>query len=111
MTTQLVSMKLSVEEAKAETMLGSSSDDDLPKYPYGLSICLDDDALEKLGITELPAVGSTMQLVATVEVQSVSQYENQKGADNNLNLQITDMALSVPTKRDPASMASSLYKS
>lgn len=110
MTTQLVSMKLSVAEAKAETMLGSS-DDDLPKYPYGLSICLDDDTLAKLGITDLPAVGSTMQLVATVEVQSVSQYENQKGADNNLNLQITDMALSTPTvQRDPASMATSLYK-
>lgn len=88
----MISMKLTAAEAKADTMLGST-DDDLPQYPYGLSICLDDDILAKLGITELPPVGTVMQLTALVEVCSISQYENQDGADKSMNLQITDMEL------------------
>ncbi|KAG2171874.1 hypothetical protein INT44_002519 [Umbelopsis vinacea] len=75
-------------------MLGyPDSAEDQPAYPYGLSICLDDETLAKLGITELPKVGTVMQLTALVEVCSVSQYENQDGADNSLSLQITDMEL------------------
>lgn len=89
----MISMKLTAAEAKADTMLGDPSDDDLPKYPYGLSICLDDETLDKLGITDLPAVGTVMQLTALVEVCSISQYENQTGADKSLSLQITDMEL------------------
>jgi hypothetical protein len=88
----MISMKLTAAEAKADTMLGGT-DDDLPQYPYGLSICLDDDILAKLGITELPPVGTVMQLTALVEVCSISQYENQDGADKSMNLQITDMEL------------------
>jgi hypothetical protein len=88
----MISMKLTATEAKSETMLGDS-DDDQPAYPYGLSICLCDDELAKLGITELPPVGTVMQLTALVEVCSISQYENQDGADKSMNLQITDMEL------------------
>lgn len=103
----MISMKLTASEAKSETMLGYA-DDDLPKYPYGLSICLDDDALAKLGITDLPAVGSVMQLTALVEVCSVSQYENQTGKDNSLNLQITDMELAAGNG-EPKALANRLY--
>lgn len=88
----MISMKLTPAEAKSETMLGDS-DDDLPQYPYGLTVNLCDDELAKLGITELPAVGTVMQLTALVEVCSISQYENQDGADKSMNLQITDMEL------------------
>lgn len=92
----MISMKLTAAEAKSETMLGDSSDEaDLPRYPYGLSLCVDDDVLAKLGITDLPPVGTVMQLTALVEVCSISQYENQDGADKSMNLQITDMELAV----------------
>ena len=89
----MISMKLTAAEAKADATYLGGGDDDLPKYPYGLSICLDDETLAKLGITELPPVGTVMQLTALVEVCSISQYENQDGADKSMNLQITDMEL------------------
>lgn len=88
----MISMKLTALEAKSETMLGYD-EDDAPEYPYGLTVCLCDDTLAKLGITDLPAVGTVMQLTALVTVCSVSQYENQSGSDNSLSLQITDMEL------------------
>lgn len=103
----MISMKLTAAEAKSETMLGGT-DDDLPKYPYGLTINLCDDELAKLGITELPAVGTVMQLTALVEVCSISQYENQDGADKSMNLQITDMELANGNS-EPKSLANRIY--
>jgi hypothetical protein len=104
----MISMKLTPAEAKADTMLGEPAESDLPKYPYGLSICLDDETLAKLGITELPKVGTVMQLTALVEVCSVSQYENQDGADNSLSLQITDMELANGNS-EPQPIANRIY--
>ena len=46
----LVNMKMSAEETKEY----SGVEMEAPQYPYGLSIDLDDGALEKLGITALP---------------------------------------------------------
>jgi hypothetical protein len=104
----MISMKLTPAEAKSETMLGEPAESDLPKYPYGLTICLCDDELAKLGITEIPKVGSVMQLTALVEVCSVSQYENQEGADSNLSLQITDMELAA-SNSEPKPLANRIY--
>lgn len=104
----MISMKLSAAEAKSETMLGDT-DDDLPKYPYGLTINLCDDELAKLGITELPPVGTVMQLTALVEVCSISQYENQDGADKSMNLQITDMELAAGNGAEKA-IANRIYR-
>lgn len=85
------SMKLTPKEAKAEVSYDTPSK--APEYPYGLTICLDDEAIKKLGIKELPDVGQPMMLEAKVLVCSKSQYENQGGADTSLSLQITDMEL------------------
>jgi hypothetical protein len=103
----MISMKLSAAEAKGETMLGCD-DDDQPAYPYGLTIQLDDETLAKLGITDLPPVGTVMQLTALVEVCSVSQYENQDGAENSMSLQITDMELANGNS-EPKPLANRIY--
>ncbi|WP_059413439.1 capsid staple protein [Cupriavidus basilensis] len=107
---QLVSMKLSPAEAKEESGIAPSAED-APRYPYGLCLDLDDETLKKLGITDMPAVGSAMQLIARVRVTRISQYENQEGADACLGLQITDMALepAAPAARSAGDIATSLY--
>jgi hypothetical protein len=58
-------------------------DGDLPKYPYGLTINLDDETLAKLGS---PAAhrGHRMTLTARVEVCSTSQYQDRKGENEDL---------------------------
>jgi hypothetical protein len=100
-----VDMKMSAEEVKEYT---EPSVGDAPEYPYGLRISLDDDALEKLGLTQLPAVGTKMQLSATVEVCSTSAYSTQEGeSEASVSLQITAMELG--SAQQSTSAASMLY--
>lgn len=110
---QLVSMKKSAEEMredKSDACYAPAGDQ--PAYPYGLRIDLNDESLAKLGITTLPAVGTTMKLLAVVEVSSASQYESEHGKDRNICLQITEMALDAgaPAARSEGDIASSLYR-
>lgn len=106
----LVSMKFTPAEAKAEANEGTAlaAPEDQPAYPCGLSIYLDDEVLAKLGMTVLPDVGAPLTLMARVEVRSKSQYENQKGTDTSLSLQITDMALA-PETQSPEQRAAKFY--
>lgn len=100
-----VDMTMSREEAK-EQMEPTAMD--APQYPWGLKITLDDDALKKLGLTQLPAVGAKLQLSATVEVCSTSAYSTQEGeAETSVSLQITAMELS--GGQQSSSAASMLY--
>jgi len=64
-----------------------------PKYPYGLEIRLDDSALKKLGIKELPPVGTKMRLDAKVHVSGAMSNEGDHGKFRSVNLQITHMDL------------------
>lgn len=97
----MINMQLSKAEAK-EGCGASPADYDLPRFPYGLTLCLDDEVLEKLGITDLPKVGAVMLLQAQVTVTSVSsratQENKEKGeatesTSSDVSLQITDMEL------------------
>lgn len=82
---------------------------DLPEYPYGLRLCLDNDTLKKLGINKVPAVGSKMKLMAMVEVCSTSAYETKEnGMMQTMDLQIVEMSLSGNKKEiDPSKLYSS----
>jgi hypothetical protein len=86
----MVSMKRDVVK---EYTLGGVDPTPSP-YPYGLSICLDEDSIGKLGLIALPMVGEKMTLTAKVEVRGVSMSESAgRGKDRRVELQITDMAL------------------
>jgi hypothetical protein len=64
------------------------------KYPYGLCITLESQALDKLGLDTLPKPGTKMQLAATVVVTSASLNQRQDGEDSKrLELQIEKMGL------------------
>jgi hypothetical protein len=102
----LVNMKLSPEQAKEMDCCAPASDGG-PAYPWGLALYLDDETLAKLGISQLPDVGSRLTLTAIVEVTSNSQRQTQEGKTVNMDLQITDMELS-GTRAEP-SAASVLY--
>lgn len=102
----LVDMTMSAEEAREEM---EPTADDAQKYPYGLSISLDDESLAKLGITSLPEVGKQMTLTARVEVCSTSQYADRKGeAEKSLSLQITAMELSGASQATSSEAAANL---
>jgi len=97
-----------------ETKPAESIRADRPIYPYGLQVRLDEDALDKLGITELPKVGGYLMLTAKVCVTSVSSNEHQtdgatkKHKHRNVELQIEDLGLGdVPEEKSDA--AATLY--
>lgn len=88
----MVSMKRSKAEKKQ--MLPALSSPSPEDFPYGLRLDLDKDALEKLGIDDLPDVGDTFHLMATVKVTSVSEDTTSDGSDHcSVCLQITNMSL------------------
>lgn len=105
---KLVSMKLDPKEQKQEA---SDLAFEKPLYPYGLSISLDDEALKKLGITELPDVDDRMTLTARVCVTNVGDYASQSGSNKSVSLQIEAMDLSDAVEADDAKdPADTLYK-
>lgn len=102
---KLTSMKVSAAAKEKAVTLATDSP---PEYPWGLRVNLDNDALEKLGLTTLPKVGTAMVLHANVEVYSVSEHEAQEGGPHrSLELQITELALG--TERSTEEKAARLY--
>lgn len=97
----MANLALTPEEAKSEYGDSCVSPDGahLPKYPYGLTLYLDDETLKKLGITDLPKVGSTIPASIVVQVTGTSQraYQGSKGEEMRtcVDLQITDMEMKV----------------
>jgi hypothetical protein len=91
---------------------GPSDKDSGPRYPWGLSISLDNESLEKLGI-EMPKVGAAMTLTARVTVTSCSarQYDRDGKAEmqRDCSLQITDMALETGGDSEDEGAADALY--
>jgi hypothetical protein len=87
----LINMAMSAEEAKEYT---EPSVSEAPEYPWGLCINLDDDQMEKLGLTGLPAVGAEIHIVAKATVTSTSSNARQDGeSEASMSVQITDMAI------------------
>ena len=107
---KLVSMKMSKADADAK-MEPSSLMTDRPMYPCGLNLNLDDDGLEKLGLTmDDFTVGKSMTLIATVDVTGCSMNERQgEDASTSISLQITDLCLEDGAAKATAA-AATLYK-
>lgn len=87
---KLVSMKLDKSEQKKEADIAYEP----PQYPWGLSLSLDDEALDKLGMDDLPDVKDTMTLTARVCVTNVSASAGEGGQRRSVSLQIEALALS-----------------
>lgn len=93
---ELTNMKLTQAEAK-DTECPCKPE--MPEYPWGLQLDLNNDVLQKLGIS-LPQVGTTLLLHARAEVKRVSASDEMGGEKRmSVTLQITDMALMPEVKR------------
>ena len=97
----MVSMKLSQEEQK-KAAKGPEVAAEKPKYPYGLTLHLESDVLDKLGLKELPKIGTTMTVSAVATVESVSIRENSDRNNREIRLQITDLGLETEKEKKPS---------
>lgn len=66
-----------------------------PDYPYGLCIHLGPQELKKLGMKELPQVGTEFPLAGVVKVTRTEQSaaEGEREESRSVTLQITDLAV------------------
>lgn len=107
---ELVSMKMTATERKDQygpTL--ANGEPEGPVYPYGLSVELRDEALDKVGL-KLPKVGTVLTLIARVEVTNVSSNQGpDKQKRESVSLQITDLCLEPESAA--ASIEDALYKS
>lgn len=87
----MVDMQLTHEQAAA-TLISEPIENNGPRYPMGLQICLDEDTLRKLAMG-LPQVGDRFTLAGLVEVLAVSKDPGQIEDDKHVRLQIVAMEL------------------
>lgn len=92
-------MSLTAEEAKEYAGdMCCGPDEKGPKYPYGLTISLNDGSIEKLGITSLPMVGTKVNIMAVAVVTSIEQRQDSDGEnETSMCLQITQMEAQMPS--------------
>lgn len=96
---KIVEMQLKPSEAKKETV--EASELERPLYPYGLCLYLDEVALAKLGITEMPEVGCELQIAARGRVTGTSQREYEGGSHQTLDIQIVAMGCEDAGEEEP----------
>lgn len=92
----MVDMKLTHEQSPAGALgLAEPTENNGPKYPYGLEIRLEGESLKKLAIGEsgMPKVGDIMTMDAVLEVVSISKSGNQIENGYCVCLQIQQMEL------------------
>lgn len=91
-SSELVSLKKTKAQKKSsapQLASGPSGED----YSYGTRLSLGKDELEKLGIKDMPKVGTKFKLEAEVEVVSVSANAGKDHDSRDMGLQITAMCL------------------
>lgn len=97
---ELKSLKIDRKEKEKQLEATPCPDSE---YPYGMRLHLDTEALEKLGISELPEVGTELMLMAKVVVQDVHSSDSAHGSNRSIGIQLTDAALEKPKKASKAS--------
>lgn len=69
------------------------------QYPYGLTLCLNEDQCEALCISKALKAGTQVTLsakaIVTSATESLERDGDDKGNDVSLSIQITDLGMSV----------------
>lgn len=87
-----VDMKLPKEKESKSGSKCEPIEPDKPKYPYGLSITLEKDALSKLGLAVSDFdMGEEITISAQCVITSLRQSEDRYGDDMSVGLQITKL--------------------
>jgi len=91
-----------------ESTLGSQIERE--EYPYGLSINLGNEQMEKLGINALPKVGSEMMITAKCVVNHASSNQHEGNKEElSFTMQITDMSIGQTSDAQNEGRAAKLY--
>ena len=95
----LVSMKRTKADKKRNRTECALVDQE--SFPYGLTISLDDESLTKLGIKDLPPVGTAYIVVGVGKVESVSKNSDSQRDSRNVRIQLEKLEVG-PLKKASA---------
>lgn len=96
---EMVDLAKTPEEIKKDSMgyaLPGGSEPEMPIYPWGTSLCLCDDVIDKLeadGEGDFAEVGDLVHIHAIGEVTSVSKNATTDGVKRRIEIQLTHMAI------------------
>jgi hypothetical protein len=95
---KLVSLKRTAKDKRKDAGNGPSIECVAPDYPYGTCLQLEGDELDKIGMKELPKVGTQIPMTILVTVTRVSQSASEREGgeadeSRSVSLQITDLAI------------------
>lgn len=91
---KMVSMMRTASDKRGDKMSNAPIEATQPDYPYGLVLHLEKDEIDKLGMKQLPGIGTEMPMHVLLRVTRVSQSAAE-GADEqtSVDLQITDIGI------------------
>jgi hypothetical protein len=102
---ELPSMKRTKTEKKEYGVDAAPSSVDEDEYPYGLSINLEKECLDKLGLDiDDFSINGKADMVCEAEVTSLHENANRHNTRASVTLQITNMALKVQPNEEPKSL-------
>lgn len=91
---KMISMKRTPADKRGDKLQTSPAEAMAPDYPWGLCLHMDREELDKLGMKDLPKVGTEMTITAKVKVTRVSQSAVEgANEESSVDMQITDIAL------------------
>ncbi len=89
----LVSLKRDKKDKKKSTTGLAVPSGEVDDYAYGTRFDLREEELDKLGIKNLPAVGTKMKLMAEVEVVRTSASAGKESSSKEMSLQLLAIKL------------------
>ena len=85
---------VSMERTPPEIAEAANPTYNIPKYSYGLSLCFDNETLEKLDLdTSDVEVGDLLHLICMAEVTSVSKQDTGDGEKCRIELTLTHIGI------------------
>lgn len=85
---------------ESSNMLGCCSDGD--HYPYGTSISLEDEMIDKLGVAAL-AIGDKVEVRGCAFVDGKSEHSNKNESSKSIRFQLTSVKISRKSDDDKVS--------
>lgn len=97
----MVKKMVSMERSAPEIAEASNPAMNMPKYSYGLSLCFDQETLDKLDLEHSDVeVGDMLHLFAMAEVTSVSKQDMGNGEKCRVELTLTHIGLENEDEED-----------
>ena len=93
----LTNMARSKKDRKSNEAICSPDDS---KFPYGLSIDLNEESLEKLDLDDMPDIGTKLIVAAVGEVTSVNQHKSKSDTTQNLTIQLQRLEVGPLNKKE-----------